>query len=172
MCLRNLLELLLRASRACLWQGRFAGRAWMARTTLWIPALAIALPIGVFFGAQTLGSIGAHPVMLLLAVGCAFLNGPLEELAWRRTFRANSGGHLSFELLGLFLFTLWHVPLYFSDGVSFDHGATGLIGGALLLGAVWMIKTRASNLIGWPIISHILVNVAGFIPLFTMNFGS
>lgn len=139
---------------------------------IWIPAVAIALPIGVFVGADTLSSAEAEISIVMLAVVCALINGPLEELAWRRTFRANSGGRVSFELVGLFLFTLWHVPLYFSNGVSFDHGAVGLIGGALMLGSIWAVLTRTSNSIGWPIVSHTLVNTAGFIPLFVMNFAT
>ena len=107
----------------------------------------------------------------MLAICCGVINGLLEELAWRRTFRANAIGQISFELLGLFFFTLWHVPLYFSHGISFDHDAAGLIGGAFLLATVWTFMTRASNSIGWPIISHMMVNIVGFIPMFAVNFG-
>lgn len=137
---------------------------------LWIPVLALGLPVGVLIGAGTLGALAIPPALLALAIGSALVNGPLEELAWRRPFRANSGGHLSFELIGLFLFTLWHVPLYFAEGIAFDHGALGLIGGALMLGAVWTAMTRAGDAVGWPMLSHMLVNVAAFIPLFAMNF--
>lgn len=153
-------------------EGEARVRFSLSANPVWIPAVAVALPVGVFLGADTLGWIGVEISMVTLAVGCALINGPLEELAWRRTFRANSGGRLSFELAGLFLFTLWHVPLYFSKGVSFDHGATGLIGGALMLGAIWTVLTRKSNSIGWPIVSHTLVNIAGFIPLFALNFAA
>lgn len=136
----------------------------------WVPVIAIVLPIAVFIGADALAGFEASAMLIALSIGAAFINGPLEELAWRRTFRANSEGRVSFEVIGLFFFTLWHVPLYFSKGVSFDHGALGLIGGALMLGAVWMVLARASNSIGWPIVSHTLVNVAGFIPMFAANF--
>jgi hypothetical protein len=138
----------------------------------WIPVTAIALPAIVFFSAGTIHWMRGEAYLLVLAIGCALINGPLEELAWRRTFRASSGGRLSFEILGLFLFTLWHVPFYFSHGVSFDHGAIGLIGGALFLGAIWLLMTRANDSVGWPIVSHSLVNIAGFIPLFVANFNT
>lgn len=137
-----------------------------------IPAVAIALPVGVAYGAGTIDWMRAEPAIVALAVGAALLNGSLEELAWRRPFRANSGGRISFELIGLFLFTLWHVPLYLAEGVSFDRGAIGLVGGSLMLGAVWMVMTRSSNSVGWPIASHILVNIAGFIPLFALHLES
>lgn len=139
---------------------------------VWVPVIAAALPVGIFIGADTLSWVDTQAGLVALAVGCALINGPLEELAWRRTFRANSGGRITFELIGLFLFTLWHVPLYFSKGISFDHGALGLIGGALLLASVWTFLTRVGNSVGWPIVSHALVNVAGFIPLFAMNFAT
>ncbi|WP_421724441.1 type II CAAX prenyl endopeptidase Rce1 family protein [Bauldia sp.] len=139
-------------------------------TKPWIPVAALALPVVVFFAAGPMRWIGSEPAILALAVTCALINGPLEELAWRRSFRANSDDSLPYEVLGLGLFTLWHVPLFFSNGVSFDHGAVGLIGGALLMGAVWTVMTRAGNSVGWPMVSHALVNTAAFLPFFAMNF--
>lgn len=136
----------------------------------WIPATALALPLIVFVAAGPTSWLRSEPSLLILAVVCGLINGPLEELAWRRSFRANANNRLSYELLGLGLFTLWHVPLYLSRGVSFDHSAVGLIGGALFLGAVWTLMTRAGNAVGWPMVSHALVNVAGFVPLFATNF--
>ena len=144
----------------------------LSTTQPWLAALALVLPAAVFVAAGTMSWVGAGPGILALAVMCAFINGPLEELAWRRTFRANSAGSLPYELLGLGLFTLWHVPLYFSAGVSFDHGAVGLIGGGFVLGAVWTFMTRASDSIGWPMVSHALVNVAAFVPFFAANFSN
>lgn len=138
----------------------------------WIIATALALPAVIFFAAKPMSWVGSAPSILALAVICALINAPLEELAWRRTFRANSDNSLAYELLGLGLFTLWHAPLYFSQGVSFDYGAVGLIGGAFFLGAVWTFMTRASNSIGWPIVSHALVNIATFLPFFATNFAA
>jgi len=136
----------------------------------WIPAIALALPVLVLFAANPVSWPEAEPHILALAVICALINGPLEEFAWRRSFRAHSNGRLGYELLGLGLFTLWHVPLYFSKGVSFDYGAAGLVGGALVLGAVWVFMTRASDSIGWPIVSHTLINIAAFLPFFATGF--
>ena len=141
------------------------------RSPVWVGFLALALPVAVFFGSGALNWLAAEPSLLMIAVGCAVINGPLEELAWRRPFRAYSHGRLSFEVIGLMLFTLWHVPFYFVHGVSFDHDAAGLIGGAFALGLVWMLMTRTTNSVGWPIVSHALVNAAGFIGLFASNFG-
>ncbi|MEO1202446.1 MAG: CPBP family glutamic-type intramembrane protease [Pseudomonadota bacterium] len=135
----------------------------------WVSAVALALPVAVFFAAGPTTWLRADRTVLLLAVGCALINAPLEELAWRRSFRANSGSKLWFELLGLALFALWHVPLFFSRGIEFDHGFAGLVGGAFALGTVWVLLTRVSHSVGWPIVSHVLVNTAAFVPFFAAN---
>ena len=139
-------------------------------TKWWLPTIAIGLPVLVFFLAGPGNWLGSELQILALAVVCALINGPLEELAWRRTFRANSNDSLAFELLGLGLFTLWHVPLSLSEGVSFDPGPIALIGGAFVIGAFFTWMTRASDSVGWPIVSHALVNIAAFLPFFATNF--
>ncbi len=135
-----------------------------------LPWIARGPPLVVLVAAGPERWLGSDPRLLGIAVLCAAINGPLEELAWRRTFRANSDGRWWFELAGLGLFTGWHIPLFFARGVTFDHGAVGLVGGAFVLGAIWMAMTRANDSVGWPMISHALVNVAAFLPFFAMNF--
>lgn len=139
---------------------------------LWVPVAALGLPVLVAFGAGAFVLDRPYASLIAIAVSVALINGPLEELAWRRTFRANSGGGLSFELLGLLLFSAWHVPLLATHGVDFDHGALGLVGGAAVLGGMWVMITRATNSVGWPMVSHALVNMAAFIPHFHQNFAA
>ncbi len=139
---------------------------------LWAPVLALGLPVLVAFGAGLFTLETPQASLIAIAVSVALINGPLEELAWRRTFRANSGDRLSFELLGLLLFAAWHLPLLLTRGVDFDHGALGLVGGAALMGGVWVLMTRATNSVGWPMISHTLVNMAAFVPHFQQNFAT
>ncbi len=150
--------------------GPYRVRVALDRSPTWIAATAIALPTLVFIAANSAHSAAAEPGMVALALLTAVINGPLEELAWRRTFRANSGDELAYEVLGLSLFTVWHVPLFFSDGVVFAYGFAGLVGGSLALGAVWMVMTRRSDSVGWPIVSHALVNAAAFLPFFATGF--
>ncbi len=139
---------------------------------LWIPLAALGLPCIVAIASGVLMVRDMPPGILLRSLLAASINGPLEELSWRRAFRANSNGGIGFELFGLFLFTLWHVPLYLTNGVSFDHGAIGLVGGSAVLGGVWLVMTRGGDSVGWPMISHALVNAAAFIPHFAGNFGA
>ena len=145
-------------------------RVTLARSPAWIVITSIALPVAVLIAARPAMWTGPTPGVVAPALMTALINGPLEELAWRRTFRANSDGDLSYELLGLTLFTVWHVPLYFAEGVTFDHGLLGLVGGSLVLGSVWTGMTRWSDSVGWPVVSHTLVNAAAFLPLFAAGF--
>jgi CAAX protease family protein len=139
-------------------------------TVLWVPIVSLGLPIAATVGGGLL-LLDKFPYSIMaLALVAAAINGPLEELAWRRSFRANSHGRLGFELLGLALFVLWHVPLLQSAGISFDGGAMGLVGGAAALGAVWMFMVRATNSMGWAMLSHGLLNAAVFVPHYVNNF--
>lgn len=145
--------------------------SWRLKTSeCWVPVAALALPAGVSLVAKPWIDMSSDPLVPGLAVICALINGPLEEMAWRRPFRANSGDSVRFELLGLGLFTLWHVPLYLSVGITFEYGVFGLLGGAFFAGVVWILMTRRTGSIGWPCVSHTLVNLAAFIPLFAANF--
>ncbi len=145
-------------------------RVRLDRSPRWIVFVSLLLPLLVLIAAGSSAWTQAPRRIVAVALGAALINGPLEELAWRRAYRANSGERLPFELLGLGLFTLWHVPLYFAEGVTFDYGAVGLIGSPLALGAVWMTMTRRSDSVGWPVVSHTLVNAAAFVPFFTGGF--
>ena len=139
---------------------------------IWIPIAALILPAATFIAAGSSSVLDADARVVVLAVSCAAINAPLEELAWRRSFRAISNSSPGFELLGLLLFVLWHVPLGFSYGVCFDYGLVGLAGGALFHGTAWTLMTRMSDSVGWPIVSHVLVNLAAFLPFFATNFAA
>ena len=144
----------------------------LGTSIFWVPIVALGLPVAAALGGGLL-SLDEFPYsIVVLGLIAAAINGPLEELAWRRSFRANSGGRLGFELLGLALFVLWHVPLLQSAGVSFDGGAMGLVGGAAALGAVWMVIVRVTNSVGWAMLSHGLLNAAVFVPHYVSNFAT
>ncbi|UWR47029.1 CPBP family glutamic-type intramembrane protease [Phaeobacter inhibens] len=139
---------------------KFAGTRWQ------IVVAALAMPILVAIGAGTVNVGLGHPELIVLAIAVGLINGPLEEFAWRRPYRSNGRGRLRFESLGLLIFTCWHVPLLLVSGATYDFGASGLLGGSFLMGLIWLLMTRATNSIAWPAVSHALVNIVAFIPLF------
>jgi membrane protease YdiL (CAAX protease family) len=107
---------------------------------------------------------------MYLAVLIAFINGPLEEIAWRGgflgTFRDRP--RLGFWL-GWALFTLWHVPLALSVDVTFDGGAAALIGGAGALGLFWTWVAWRTGSVFYVSLAHGLTNVFAFWVLFDRN---
>ena len=71
--------------------------------------------------------------------------------------------------LGWALFTLWHVPLALSVGITFDHGAVALIGGAALLGLFWTWIAWRTGSVFYVSIAHGLTNIFAFWVLFDRN---
>lgn len=140
-------------------------------TPILVIVLALALPVAVFFAAGTASALSGNLAIVMLAVVVGLIKGPLEELAWRRAYRANSNDSPWFELFGVCMFTLWHIPLLLHHGVTYDFGVVGLVGGVFFMGLIWSLLTRATGSVGWPMISHALVNIAAFIPFFAMNAG-
>ncbi|SMQ86081.1 CAAX protease self-immunity [Devosia lucknowensis] len=107
---------------------------------------------------------------MYLALLIAFINGPLEEIAWRGgflgTFRDRP--RLGFWL-GWALFTLWHVPLALSHGLVFDGGVLTLVGGAGLLGLFWAWIAWRTGSVFYTSLAHGLTNVFAFWVLFDRN---
>jgi uncharacterized protein len=105
-----------------------------------------------------------------LAFLFAFINGPLEEIAWRGGFLATfrDRPRLGFWL-GWALFSLWHVPLAMSHGIVFDGGALALLGGAAALGLLWSWIAWRTGSVFYVSLAHGLTNLFAFWVLFDRN---
>jgi membrane protease YdiL (CAAX protease family) len=64
----------------------------------------------------------------------------------------------------------WHVPLTLAHGVAYEGGAFALVGGAIGLGVFWSVIAYQTGRIGWPIVSHVVTNVATFVGLISSDF--
>ncbi len=106
----------------------------------------------------------------MLAAVVGVINGPLEEIAWRGGFlrRFADRPRLGFWL-GWVLFTLWHVPLALSQGIVFDYGWVGLVGGAAALGSFWSWIAWRTGSVFYLAIAHALTNTITFWVLFNQN---
>jgi membrane protease YdiL (CAAX protease family) len=62
------------------------------------------------------------------------------------------------------------VPLALVHGVTYEGGAFALVGGAIGLGVLWSVIAYQTGRIGWPIVSHVVTNVATFIGFISSNF--
>ncbi len=135
----------------------------------WVP-WAVAVQVGLVGGAALALAPGVPPLWAIgLGLAAAAVNGFLEEFFWRGAFLAQAGGRDWFLGLGVALFGLWHVPLALAEGVRYEGGPAALIGGALALGAFWMVLARRTGRIGWPVLAHIFTNAATFQGLILMN---
>lgn len=136
----------------------------------WIP-WAVALQISVVaIASWTLLPDQVPAIAIALALLFGLVNGTLEEFFWRGAYLSQGRGDARFQLLGVGLFTLWHVPLALAHGVTYQGGSLALIGGALGLGLFWSFIAYRTNHIGWPVVSHALTNAIAFIGLIAANF--
>ena len=162
----------------CLPMGFIAQGTKRARASLsfeigphvWVP-WAVGAQVALIAAASWVLLSGPVPIVAIVAaLVFAVVNGFLEEFYWRGAFLAQGRGVVWFQAVGVALFTLWHVPLALAHGVVYEGGPAALIGGALGLGLFWSFIANKTGYIGWPIVSHILTNFAGFVGLITTNF--
>lgn len=147
-----------------LFSEKLAWRDW------WVPGLLV-LQIGLIGLVAVMPNTSAlttHGAMLAAAIG--LINGSLEEIAWRGGFMTRFAGRprLGFWL-GWVLFTAWHVPLALSQGIVFDGGWFGLVGGAAALGLLWSWIAWRTGSVFWVTIAHVLTNMMTFWVLFDRN---
>jgi membrane protease YdiL (CAAX protease family) len=91
-------------------------------------------------------------------------NGFTEELFWRGTYFVVFGGkdkRLAY-IFPTFYFALWHVSLFFYRGVRYSGGFAALVGGALIMGAIWAWGVSRQRSILLSTAAHILTNFFAF----------
>jgi membrane protease YdiL (CAAX protease family) len=139
-------------------------RDWWVLLLLFVQLIVIAIA-AVFPHTAVLSVPG-----IWLAALVGFLNGPLEETAWRGGFLMVFADRprLGFWL-GWILFVLWHVPLTLAPGIVFEGGALALVGGAAGLGLFWAAIVWRTRSVFWVSVAHALTNAMTFWVLFDAN---
>lgn len=135
--------------------------------------LALAIfPVFMVFFAVFLKDIAVFSLQVYaLAALIALINGSLEELFWRGAFLQNFPKNWRLAVaFPWVLFTTWHIALALSYGVSYEGGATALIGGAGFLGLIWAFISWRSRSIFLSSLSHIAVNFFAFSGLIYANY--
>lgn len=146
--------------------GIFGLRVGSYRRVPWAVTLQIAI-IAVSSWMLASNEISALVVSGALLFG--MLNGVFEEFAWRGAFLEHGRGDATFQVLGVGLFTAWHVPLTLAHGITYPGGNLSLVGGALAMGTFWAFLAAQTSRIGWPVISHVLTNSIAFVGFFSTN---
>jgi membrane protease YdiL (CAAX protease family) len=140
------------------------GQGWV----LWLLGVQVAL---VAIGTTLTMEVDLVMGVIGLAILTALINGTLEEAAWRGGFYRVFGDRRALGFgLGLFLFTLWHVPLALAEGIDYGTGgAAALIGGSAFLGLVWSTVMWRTGSVFWVSLAHVATNVFAFAALFSSN---
>ena len=136
----------------------------------WIPVVVAALPTLMLLTIGDLIGPALTPKWILIGLLFAAINGLTEEVFWRGSFYSAAPNLLWFQSLGLLLFTLWHVPAAFAQGLIQPEGHLALVGGAFGLGLVWMAFVYLTGKVGWAAMSHVIVNSVGFLAVIALNF--
>jgi membrane protease YdiL (CAAX protease family) len=133
-----------------------------------VASMAFVAPIAVF-GATVTTIISAATVrILILALLVALFNGFIEEVFWRGLSIANAQGSLVLVLLSTLLFGVYHFSFLVLD-IVYQGRAAALVGGALVMGLLWMFVARRAGSIRTSILAHQVVNLLAFTSLFVQN---
>jgi len=136
----------------------------------WVP-WAIAVQVVVIAVANyALWPTHVPALAICFAVIAALINGFSEEFFWRGAYLERGRGDWMFQAIGVLLFGLWHVPLMFAQGVTYQGGSAALVFGAWALGAFWGLVANRTDGIGWPIVAHIISNMFAFTGVIALNF--
>ncbi len=148
------------SDRAALMVLRMPGRGLVLLGLLPVVALG-------WVALGTLQSVSLPVVAFLLIAAAALVNGTLEELFWRGAIlpRPDREG----IAVALALFVALHVALLFAQGITLRGGPLALLGGALVLGAIWMAMRLRSGTVGAGMAGHVAVNLFAFTDLVALN---
>ena len=145
------------------------GISWRVRGAVWVPVLILvqALSYAVYGLVQGLASLPVEA--LALGALAALVNAPLEEFAWRGAYLSVARRNPLVQAVGVWIFTLWHVPLMFASGVDFGENTLVVLMGVFALGSVWAIGSFWTGALGWAIVGHVIVNMVAFPALLAAN---
>lgn len=107
-------------------------------------------------------------IVIAICAG-AVVNGTLEELFWRRAILPKPG--LAANAGAVALFTGWHLCLLAAAGITITGGPLALLGGAAILGTIWMAARLRTGTVGAGVLSHVAVNAFAFSELAARNLG-
>ena len=100
----------------------------------------------------------------------ALLNGIIEESFWRNTYNKVFQNNVLYAyIVPTIIFSIWHFALLCAKGVSYNGGASALVGGAAVMGFIWGSVVYKTKNIKVTIVAHVLVNFFAFSQLIYEN---
>ena len=136
----------------------------------WVPK-AVLVQTGIVMAAAWIVLPESIPwVSIPIAIAFGLVNGFSEEFFWRGAYLAEGRGVLWFQTLGVVLFGLWHIPIAFAPGITYEGGPVALLSGALALGVFWSVIANKTGSTGWNTVSHIMTNIMTAVGFMATNF--
>ena len=130
----------------------------------WLGWLLLTIPLLLAYGYAFPRVLPyATATVILLSLLIAIINGTLEEVFWRGTYvqifpKQVIWGYL-YPSLG---FGLWHLAPQSVTGMSNPGGIISFVAVATIFGLCWGWVAWRTGSIRWPVISHVLLDFAGF----------
>ncbi|MDC7223641.1 MAG: CPBP family intramembrane metalloprotease [Spirochaetales bacterium] len=106
--------------------------------------------------------------LLALVFLISLANGALEEIFWRGLTLARYESSPPLLALSTGLFVLFHLAFLLLP-LTYQGGPANLIGGALIMGILWLVLSKRTGTILMSLIAHVLVNWGAFSGLFIDN---
>ena len=133
---------------------------------LWLSLLCFIPSALVFFVAFLPLMASVNCWLLLLTGFIGLVNGFLEEAYWRGRIYKTPG--IWFAIVSTLLFAGNHASFLFFD-LTYQGGAPNLIGGPLIMGALWLAVAQKTGTIKYGIVAHQIVNALAFYSLLVAN---
>ena len=133
-------------------------------------ALAFVPVLGALFVAFLPIVSELRATVFFVAAAIGVVNGALEEVFWRGVTLASVEGRGKWApyVASATLFTIFHFA-FLRLGLDYQGGALTLVGGAAVMGALWMAVALKTESLRPSIVAHQLVNALAFSSLFTSN---
>ncbi|OHD14953.1 MAG: hypothetical protein A2086_11095 [Spirochaetes bacterium GWD1_27_9] len=107
--------------------------------------------------------------LLIVGILLGLMNGILEEIFWRGFILAKfKENFIIISIISVILFSANHSAFLFLK-FNYQGGATNLIGGPLIMGALWLFVAKKTSTIKYGIYAHQLVNILAFTSMFVLN---
>jgi membrane protease YdiL (CAAX protease family) len=127
------------------------------------------IPVILVFIAAIVPSIEQFSIRVVIcSIILGIYNGLIEELFWRGITIVKNDGSLLFVMCSTVIFGIYHFA-YLVLSLTYQGGALALVGGALVMGIIWMTISLKTKSITTSIIAHQIVNIMAFSSLFMLN---